>query len=204
MRMDRFTPSRPAPTELMYALDAGTGEARWLSTESKPAAWTAQYVSGSPRSMTAMLPAFGQELLLSGPATAANLPAPQLTLTGSTTAGDTRTLTLHLQPQRAVRMVALHAGADTAVVSATVGGRKVPATKKAGGGWGFGFVFNAPPAAGVDVVLTVRGPGPVKLRAMDASDGLGGLPGFKPRPADVGILGSHSSEMVAVARTYTY
>jgi hypothetical protein len=56
----------------------------------------------------------------------------------------------------------------------------------------------------VDVVLTVRGTGPVRLRAMDGSDGLGGLPGFHPRPADVGVLGSHTSEMLAVARTYTF
>ena len=37
---------------------------------------------------------------------------------------------------------------------------------------------------------------------MDASDGLDGLPGFRPRPPDVGIVGSHTSEMLAVARTY--
>lgn len=40
------------------------------------------------------------------------------------------------------------------------------------------------------------------LRAMDASDGLDALPGFRPRPPDVGIVGSHSSKMLAVARTY--
>jgi hypothetical protein len=39
---------------------------------------------------------------------------------------------------------------------------------------------------------------------MDASDGLTALPGFKPRPADVGIAGTHSSEMLAVARTYSF
>ncbi len=48
----------------------------------------------------------------------------------------------------------------------------------------------------------MSGPGPLRLRVMDASDGLSALPGFFPRPADVGIVGSHSSEMLAVARTY--
>jgi hypothetical protein len=37
---------------------------------------------------------------------------------------------------------------------------------------------------------------------MDASDGLSALPGFRARPAEVGIRGSHSSEMLAVARTH--
>jgi hypothetical protein len=38
---------------------------------------------------------------------------------------------------------------------------------------------------------------------MDGSDGLTGLPGFTPRPAGVGVEGSHDSELVLVAKTYT-
>jgi hypothetical protein len=204
LRADRFTPAHPAPTQLMYALDTDTGQARWLSNETKPQKWTAQYVSGSPKAVTDLVPAFGDEKVLSGPATAAALPAPQLSLLSDTTSGDTRTLTLRLLPQRPVRLAALHVGADTTVVSATVGGRPLPTDKKAGGEWGFGFVFNAPPPSGVDVALAVRGTGPVKLLAMDGSDGLTALPGFKPRPAAVGVAGSHSSEMVAVTHTYTF
>lgn len=204
LRVDRFTPANPAPTELMYALDADTGQARWLSTETSPQKWTAQYVSGPAKPVTDTLPSFGPEKLLSGPAAAAPLPPPTLTLLSADIAGDTRTLTVRLRPQRPVRLVTLHAGAATVVTAATVSGRPVPVDRKAGGRWGFGFVFNAPPPAGVDVLLTVKGTGPVTLRAMDASDGLGTLPGFRPRPATVGIVGSHSSEMVAVARTYTF
>jgi hypothetical protein len=154
--------------------------------------------------VTDTLPAFGPDKLLSGRATAAPLPAPQVTVVTDTTSGDTRTLSLRLVPQRPVRLVALHVGAGATVTAATVGGRPVPIGKTAGGPWGFGFVFNAPPASGVDVILRVRGTAPVKLRAMDASDGLTALPGFNPRPADVGIAGTHTSEMVAVARTYSF
>jgi hypothetical protein len=86
-----------------------------------------------------------------------------------------------------------------------VAGRQVP-VERAGDGarWSFGLVFHAPPAEGiaVELVLTTAG-GPVSFRVMDASDGLSGLPGFRPRPPDVGIAGSHSSEMVAVARSYS-
>ena len=201
---DRYTAARPAPTELMYALDTDSGKAQWLSTESVAQKWTAQYVSGDPHPIASLLPVFGPEKMLTGPAIAANLPAPQLTLLSSTTAGNSRTLTLRLLPQRAVRLVALNVGADTTVLTATVGGRPLPTGRKAGGGWGFGFVFNAPPPAGVDVALTVQGTAPVRLRAMDGSDGLSGLPGFKPRPAVVGVLGSHSSDLVAVIHTYTF
>ncbi len=37
---------------------------------------------------------------------------------------------------------------------------------------------------------------------MDGSDGLSGLPGFRTRPADVGVDGGHESELVLVAKTY--
>jgi hypothetical protein len=99
-------------------------------------------------------------------------------------------------------LVTLHA--STAAVSATVAGRSVPVDRQSDGPWPFGFVFHAPPAEGIEVQLAVRGPGPVTLRAMDASDGLADLPGFRPRPAGVGVVGSHTSEMVAVARSYTF
>jgi Peptidase family M28 len=203
LRVDRFDAAHPVPTHLMYALDADTGQARWLSAEQSPQTWTAEYVSGRGRVVTDTLPAFGARKVLTGPAPAAALPPPALTLTGATTAGNTRTLRLRLVPRRPVRLVTLHVGVDTTVTAATVGGRPVPTDRKAGGPWGFGFTFHAPPPSGVDVVLTVQGTGAVKLGAMDGSDGLAELPGFRPRPADVGVVGSHTSEMVAVARTYT-
>ncbi|MFI7598327.1 M28 family peptidase [Actinoplanes sp. NPDC049681] len=202
--VDRFDGTHPAPTHLMYALDADTGQARWLSRSPTPTDWTAQYVGGDPGSVTDTLPAFGAEELLSGPAQPASLPAPELTKTADTTTADRRTVTLRLTPRRPVRLVTLHVAADVEVASAVVGGRTVPTDRAAGGAWGFGFVFHAPPPAGVEVTLTVPAGAPLKLRAMDASDGLAALPGFHERPADVGVVGSHSSEMLAVAKTYTF
>ncbi|MFD0822508.1 hypothetical protein ACFQ0D_30275, partial [Micromonospora zhanjiangensis] len=71
--------------------------------------------------------------------------------------------------------------------------------------WSYGIVLHAPPPGGVEIELVLAPKAEkVALRAMDASDGLTGLPGFRPRPADVGVAGSHTSEMLAVARTYTF
>ncbi|OJF11035.1 M20/M25/M40 family metallo-hydrolase [Couchioplanes caeruleus] len=200
---DRFDRTHPAPTHLMYALDADTNQARWLSESRTPSAWTAQYVGGDPAPVTDTLPGFGDEKLRSGPALPAALPAPALTKIADTTTGDRRTVTLTLVPQRPVRLVTLHVGAQARVLSATAGARPVPVART-DGAWGFGFVFHAPPAAGIEVTLTVPVGAPLRLRAMDASDGLTALPGFRPRPADVGVVGSHSSEMLAVAKTYTF
>ncbi|WP_433387933.1 M28 family peptidase [Micromonospora sp. KLBMP9576] len=201
LAVDRFDAAHPTPSHLMYALDAGTGQARWLSREEDPQPWTDGYVDGTAE--VADFPGLGDPELRGGPAQAADLPAPKLEVLADTTAGTERTLRLRLLPQRQVRLTTLHVDTRTAtVLRAEVAGRAVP-VEGGSGRWGFGVVFHAPPPEGVEVTLTVTPKaGQVALRAMDASDGLADLPGFRPRPPDVGIVGSHSSEMLAVARTY--
>ncbi|MFG1916249.1 M28 family peptidase [Micromonospora sp. NPDC048898] len=202
--VDRFDADHPAPTHLMYAMDAGTGQARWLSHESDPQSWTDGYVDGKA-DVGDDFPGLGDGELRAGPAQPANLPAPKLDVVADTTSGGERTLRLRLTPQRAPRIATLHVDTSTAtVLRAEVAGRPVPVEPRAGR-WGFGLVFHAPPTEGIEVTLTLRPiAGQVSLRAMDASDGLDALPGFRPRPPGVGVVGSHSSEMLAVARTYPF
>ncbi len=202
LAVDRFDAAHPAPTHLMYALDAGTGQARWLSHESAPQPWTDGYVDGKV-SVADDFPGIGTDELLGGPAQATDLPAPKLDLLADTTAAGERTLRLRLTPQRAVRLVTLHVDTSTATVrDAQVAGRPVPVEQR-DGRWGFGVVFHAPPPEGIEITLTVTPKAErIALRAMDASDGLDNLPGFRPRPPGVGVAGSHTSEMLAVARTY--
>ncbi len=203
LAVDRFDEKHPALTQLMYALDTDDGTARWISEETTTQDWTGQYVSGDPHTVRDTLPMFGPEQVRTGPAQAATLPAPRLTLESDTRTGDTRTLRLRLRPERPVRLVTLHVAAETSVTAATVGGRPVQPDTATEGPWGFGFVFHAPPPEGVQITLTVRGAGPVRFRAVDGSDGLSDLPGFRARPPAVSIVGSHTSELLAVARTYT-
>ncbi|MFG1952262.1 M28 family peptidase [Micromonospora sp. NPDC048830] len=201
LSVDRFDAAHPVPTHLMYALDAGTGQARWLSGETDPQPWTAQYVDGFAD--VADFPLLGEAKVRVGPAQAANLPAPRLAILSDTPSGERRTLRVRVTPQRPVRLASLHVDGATAVESATVNGRQVaggPAAENRP--WGFGVVFHAPPPEGIDVTLVLRAGSRPMLRVMDASDGLDAVRGFHPRPADVGVVGSHSSEMLAVARTY--
>ena len=209
--VDRFDAAHPAPTHLMYALDADTGQARWLSHETDPQPWTAQYVTG-PATLTEEFPvlAAGADELRAGPAQAATLPAPALTVLSDSASGDVRTLALRLVPRRQVRMVGIYLDARTGSVDrATVAGYPVPVERVADERWSFSLLFHAPPAQGIDLVLVLRPPasggneGRVRLRVLDGSDGLAGLPGFRARPPDVGVAGSHTSELVIVARTAT-
>ncbi|HEU4425338.1 MAG TPA: M20/M25/M40 family metallo-hydrolase [Pilimelia sp.] len=210
LRVDQFDAAHPAPAHLMYALDAGTRQAQWLSRETDPQPWTSQYVRG-PADVDERFPvlATGTELL-AGPAESANLPAPALTVTSDAASGDVRTLRLRLRPQRPVRMVGLYLDARTGTIDrATVAGYQVPVDRVADERWSFGLMFHAPPADGIELELALRPPaaggsgGQVRFRVLDGSDGLAGLPGFQPRPPGVGIAASHTSELVLVADTAT-
>jgi hypothetical protein len=206
LRVDRFDAGHPVPTHLMYALDADTGTARWFSHETEPQEWTAQYVDGEADDTGTLFPLLPAGLL-TGPAQAAALPAPDVTVLSDTAFGDVRTLRLTLRPRRTVRLAGLYVDAATAGVDrVTVAGRNVP-VEPAGGQWSFSLVFHAPPPDGVEITLELRPPprggneGRVRLRVLDGSDGLTGLPGFRARPPGVGIAGSHTSELALVART---
>ncbi|PTA43065.1 M28 family peptidase [Micromonospora sp. RP3T] len=202
LAVDRFDAAHPVPTHLMYALDAGSKKAAWLSHEDIPQPWTDRYVDRTI-SVADDFPGLGDGELRAGPAPAASLPAPKLETLADDRNGDQRVLRVRVTPQRTVRLLTLHVDTRTATVrSASVAGRDVP-VKARDGRWGFGIVFHAPPPEGVEVTLTLTtSTDTVNLRAMDASDGLSALPGFRQRPATVGVVGSHTSEMLAVAQTY--
>lgn len=145
----------------------------------------------------------GKAKLRTGPAPVTYLPAPKVDVLADSTSGTERTLRLRLTPQRPPRLATLYVDTSTAtVLRAKVAGRPVPIEPRKGK-WGFGLVFHALPPEGFEVTLIVSPKGgPVVVRAMDASDGLDALPGFRPRQPDVGIVGSNRSDILAVARTY--
>jgi hypothetical protein len=217
LNVDRFDEQHPAPAQLMYALDADTGRATWVSAETAPGEWTSQYVDG-PQDLSQTFPVFGDEPIAAGAAQAADLPAPELVVVADTTnAAGERSLVMKVKPQRDVRLVYLQVS-GAVVAKAIVDYRRVPLESGGGdtvfasdgstvvGVGDFALVFHAPPEAGLDVRLTLAAGGsatePVTIRVMDGSDGLDGLPGFTPRPAGVGVEGSHDSELVVVAKTF--
>ncbi|HEY6597321.1 MAG TPA: M28 family peptidase [Asanoa sp.] len=210
-RLDRFDAAHPIPTQLMYALDADNGLARWLSYESPIQGWTSSYVDGTPVSVGAEFPALGPDAsAVTGPAAAAALAAPALTTVSDTTGADgVRHLRVRVAPRRAVRMAALHVDAATASVSRAVvsaAGASYPLPASSSHPWSLGLVFHAVPPDGFELDLDLKPTTPgggVRLRVEDASDGLSALPGFRARPPGVGIAGSHDSDLVLVAKTYT-
>jgi hypothetical protein len=198
LAVDRFDAAHPAPAQLMYALDLDTGQARWVSGDVSPGPWVSGYVNATGR-LGDEFPPLGTETLSYGPAQVAPL-APATVEAGPPTVNGThRVYTLTIRPQRPVRLVYVTLP-GTHALSATVDGRDVPVKDLAGD---FAVLFHAPPAGGLKITVETEAAGPLKVRVMDGSDGLDGLPGYTPRPAGVGVRGSHASELVLVAKTYT-
>lgn len=190
-----FDSRHPIPTQLMYALDADSGQAWWVSSR-QPGPWTAQYLDGKQR-IAYEFPVF-EHVVATGPAQAASMPAPKVSTIADEVVGDTRRLTVRVSPQRQVQRVTVRVSAAAAISSANVAGRAVPAG--ALGTDRLTVTFHAPPEDGVEVSFTVAAAqAPVRLRLLSTSYGLTGLPGFVPRPDGVSVAGSHTSERVVVA-----
>ncbi|MCK9795700.1 M28 family peptidase [Isoptericola sp. 4D.3] len=201
LAVDPFDAEHPEPTRLAYALDADTGTAHWVSDESTPSDWTAQYVD-TGTDMSEQFPMFADEVH-AGDAEPADLPAPVVDVVDAAPAGDARVLTLRVTPGEGerigtsdtLRYVQLNA---SGVRSATVAGRDVPVD-----GGVLDTRFYAPGPDGFEVRLTVEAGRPLDLRVVAAGGGLEDLPGFVARPDDVGVAGSHTSELVLVGTSVT-
>ncbi len=196
--VDTFDERHPVPSQLVYALDADEGRAWWASTEDSPGEYTSRYVD-TVADLPVDFPYLHGELV-TGEAEVAELPAPEVTVRSDTSSGDERRVSLLVEPQRDVRLVAFEVITDGGTVtSASAEGRAVP--DDALGEERLFVTFHAPPDDGIEVTITVQGDGPLRFRAVDGSDGLDGLPGFEPRPEGVDAAGTHSSDLVVVSRT---
>jgi hypothetical protein len=200
LQVDRFDARHPIPSQLVYALDADTGEAQWATTETDPVAYTKQYVDRKRR-LSEPYPYVGGKDVWTGPAQPAQLAAPAVQTLSDRPSGDRREITVRVTPQRpGARLLVMQLDAgDGTVVAARAEGRDVE--KAALGQHTLWITFHAPPADGVEITYTVEKPGSLALWVCDGSDGLEGLPGFRLRPDDVSAAGSHSSDLVLVSRT---
>jgi hypothetical protein len=200
LAVDRFDALHPAPSQLVYALDADGARAWWASREAQPGEYAAGYVHGR-EPLPVAFPYLTGDDVATGPAEVAALPSSVVVPLSDDVVGDQRRITVRVEPQRpGVRLVVLYLRVDGgSVTGAQLAGRAVP--EEALNRDTLEVTFFAPPAGGLKATFLVRGDGAVALRVVDSSDGLTGLPGLQPRPDDVGAAGTHSSDRVLVSRT---
>jgi hypothetical protein len=200
LSVDRFDADHPVPSQLVYALDADSGRAWWATREAEPGEYTARYVEGREQ-LPVEFPALAGPNVATGPAEVADLPAALVTTVSDDVVNGMRRITVRVEPQRpGVRLVVLDLSVDGgSIVRAQIAGRAVP--EEALNRDFLEVSFSAPTAGGLQATYIVQGDGAVDLRVVDGSDGLAGLPGFRPRPEGVGAAGTDSTDVVFVSRT---
>ncbi|WP_051966853.1 MFS transporter [Kitasatospora mediocidica] len=205
---DRTDAAHPVQVSLMYALDADTGQARWVSDGRVANPWVHRYVSGDPVGLKGEFPALlGTDSWQVGPAPATTVPLPTLQVAADQRQDGVRTVTVHLGSQFGLpTQLMLYVDTD----GATVESARYGTTELAGGHnrptalnqWKWGFIAVAPGPDGVDLTLRVRADGPLRLRMVAQTPTLPDPALRTPRPATVNWSGDSAGYTVAT-RAFT-
>jgi Peptidase family M28 len=184
---------------VVYSLDADTKQAQWASGIAPTSEWDRSLLSEPAVPLEDAFPWSAGAALWHGPAPAADLAPPGLTVLRDVTRDGTRELTLRLSSRRGASTIGLWVDTGSATVrSASVAGRDV-STDRSKGKWAFGFRFFGAPADGVEVRLELdQHANDVTVRVADSTHDLGVVPGFTPPPGRVLV----TPEVVAT-RTFT-
>jgi hypothetical protein len=208
LRIDTFDDEHPRQTRLVYALDADRGQAWWLSADPAPAPWTDRYVDTERMEDDDRFPDSPSLSLssryYSGPASVARIKPPDVTVRRSERDGDTRDLELRIAPGKAWRLALYADTRSHTVTAATVDGISVeeaPGERQDTDPSKWCFVFHGGPPEGIDVILEVRGEGPLPLHVIGYRDGLPQVPEMTPRPEDLTWSGT-STNLTMVAKSY--
>jgi hypothetical protein len=195
----RSSPDHPTSSIVAYAVDADSTDA-WVGVRGAPAR---ELSAGSPSKP----PAWLSRMMGRGEATA-YLPASRVaekatsvSVVADSTVASERTLTLRVVPTPDAETVALQADSGTRVARASVDGRSIDPSRYRIRTRGWRLTYNAPPADGFVLALTVPAGAPLSLDVTSRTRGLPPLTGVKlpPRPPDVVTI--HTGDVTLVHQT---
>ena len=207
--VDRFDPSHPRLTHLIYLMDADSGTAMWASDDQKPAPWIAAYVPKPNGNPEAPFPLpYGNTPRWLGPAEPLPVSPPRIDFLESRTDGDATVVKLRVTSHRRGQVITLNTDRPVQNTIITADGEP-PATASPS------YPEDAGTRRGrtscVSMTLRLKGssqrcdfPVPDFLGSMSATThvGLEQIPGFTPRPADLARSPAHNSDIVVVGRSF--
>lgn len=162
-----------------YVMSADSGKAVWASFNQSPDEWSSQFFKDNvERGSLDEFMVTGYTGYMKSQAPLASLEAPSVEMVGDSRENGTRALRLLVKSVRQAPVITISTEAGIEVLSCTVNGRRI--ANETGRRWGLRY-YNIP-AEGLDIILELKSPDPVKLRATDLSYGLPELSGFSPRP----------------------
>ncbi len=204
----KFDKDHPRQSSIFYALNADTGKATWASMDRQTDKWTSGFFSTSERgSIEEYLPnRFNGFLKSAAPAIAVS--GPEAVLLDDQTKDDVRVLRLRITSPRKAPIVVVYVDGATPDLQVTIDGKSIgdpdePLPVDANQRWG--FFYSALPPEGIELVLKVKGPQPLKLTVADRSYGLPQIPEVSTTyPVDVIPAPSALSDTTYVTRKFTF
>jgi Peptidase family M28 len=198
-----FEASQPHPDSIFYFADADRARARWVSLDSRPDSFTAQFFQHHVRGgwlqklaglatrdtpdvsvarISRDFSSLNRGRTTEGEAPLISAAPPQLKVLDDSTVAGARTVSMHIASARKDAIIWMSVPVGVAVLGASIDGRS-PGDRVTDG-WA-GWYWSAP-AAGFDLTLKVATPAPFVVTVIDQADGLPDNAGLaiKPRPPD--------------------
>jgi hypothetical protein len=203
LAVDRVDAEHPHRADLLYLLDADTGLGGWVSREADPGDWTRRYAHDRVADPGPAMAGLADGPVWTGPAQALPASAPEVVLRSR----QADIVTLYVSSPRGAQTVLLRLSQPVEQITATVPGLPAATVRVDGsqpGPWPTQIHFGDLPAGGVELTLRLPEHGALAVTALDMTEGLGGVPGFTPRPIGVERSPRRYGDTVVVARTYRF
>ena len=205
----KFDQEHPRENNIFYALNADTGKAIWASTDQRTDNWTSGFFSNASEqgSIEEYLPN-RYDGFLKNAAPAIGAPGPEVVLLDDQTTDDVRVIRLRIASPRQAPIVSIFADVTTPDLKATVDGKSIgdsakPTPVDANHRWG--FFYSAVPPGGIELVLRMKTPQPLKLTVTDRSYGLPQIPQMSTTyPVDAMPAPAALSDTTCVTRRFTF
>jgi hypothetical protein len=191
-----FDAAHPWPNEVVYGLDASSGQAYWIAF-ADPDEWTAQYLGTQQAGTINEFYPRAQCDFPKAPAPVLDLPGPEVQLLSDSTQGTTRTLLLRVTSPRGAEFMYFNV-VSPPTVTLGIGGYRIEGWRR--------LNLSAPPAGGFEVTVEIPSGGPVQILVVDRAMGLPALPGFTPSPRPANMMQSPDpdGDSTMVSRSYTF
>lgn len=205
-----FDANHPKPNSIFYGLNADTEKAIWASADQKPDEWTSQFLSRDTE-QTKLAEYFppGSRKFLKSPAPVVQMTTPQIEPLSDDVRDGTRTVHMRITSPRQARIIRIYVDSKTEVLAAALNGKKIDnyTGDRTVSAKNWGFNYFALPKEGIELTLAVKPSQPLKLKAVDQSDGLPEIPGkFPARPKYMMPTGFASgvSDSTLVSKSFTF
>jgi hypothetical protein len=205
----KFDRDHPRQNNIFYALNADTGKATWASTDEQVDKWTSGFFpNASERGSIEEYFPNRYSGFLKHEAPVIQVRGPEVAVLDDQTVDDMRVTRLRITSPRQAPIISIYADVTTPDLKATIDGKSVgdaakPTPVDADHRWG--LIYSAVPPSGIELVLRMKTPQPLKLSVVERSFGLPQIPQMSTTyPADAIPVPTALSDSTFVIRKFTF